>query len=158
MAQPKGFAIEGEEHMGCRLKKFIYGLKQASRQWYLMFDEVIKKFGYVKNQMDNCVYIKIKESMFIILVLYVDGILLASSNKNLLYETKGFLSSNFDMNDLGDATYLLDIEIHRERIKGVLGLSQTAYIKKVLKRYNMHECSTTPLSFMKGINLGHFKV
>jgi hypothetical protein len=63
MAQPKGFAIEGKEHMGCRLKKFIYGLKQASRQWYLMFDEVIKKFGYVKNQMDNCVYITIKESM-----------------------------------------------------------------------------------------------
>jgi hypothetical protein len=50
---------------------------------------------------DNYVYIKIKESMFIILVLYVDNILLASSDKNLLYETKGFLSSNFDMKDLG---------------------------------------------------------
>jgi hypothetical protein len=76
---------------------------------------------------DNCVYIKIKGSMFIILVLYVDGILLASSDKNLLYETKGFLSSNFDM-DLGDASYVLGIEIHRDRTKGVLGLSQKSYI------------------------------
>ena len=32
MAQPKGFVVEGKERMGCRLKKSIYGLKQASRQ------------------------------------------------------------------------------------------------------------------------------
>jgi hypothetical protein len=49
--------------------------------------------------------------MFIILVFYVDDFLLASSDKNLLYKTKGFLSSNFDM-DLGDASYVLGIEIH----------------------------------------------
>jgi hypothetical protein len=117
MAQPKGFVIEGKEHMRCKLKKFIYELKQASRQWYLKFDEVIKKFGFIENQVDNCVYIKIKGSMFIILVLYVDDILLASSDKNLLHETKGFLSSNFDMKDLGDASYVLGIEIHRDRTK-----------------------------------------
>jgi hypothetical protein len=157
MAQPKGFAIEGKEHMGCRLKKSIYGLKQMSRQWYLKFDEVIKKFGFVKNQVDNCVYIKIKGSMFIILILYVDDILLASTNKNLLHETKGFLSSNFDMKDLGDASYVLGIEIHRDRTKGVLELSQKAYIEKVLKRYNMHECSTTHVPFMKGGKLGTFQ-
>jgi hypothetical protein len=71
--------------------------------------------------------------MFIILVLYVDDILLASSDKNLLHETNGFLSSNFDINDLGDASYVLDIEIHRDRTKVVLGLSQKAYIEKVIK-------------------------
>jgi hypothetical protein len=79
---------------------------------------------------DNCVYIKIKRSMFIILILYVDDILLASSDKNLLYETKRFLSSNFNMNDLGDASYVLGIEIDRDRTKGVLSLSQKAYIEK----------------------------
>jgi hypothetical protein len=49
-------------------------------------------------------------STFIILVLYVDDILL--SDKNVLYETKGFISSNFDMKNLGDASYVLGIEIH----------------------------------------------
>jgi len=112
MTQPEGFVMEGKEQLGCKLKKSIYGLKQASRQWYLKFDEVIKKSGFVENVVDNCIYIKIKGSSFIILVLYVDDILLASSDKNLLYETKGFLSSNFDMKDLGDASYILDIEIH----------------------------------------------
>jgi hypothetical protein len=94
MAQPEDFVIEGKEYMGYRLKKSIYGLKQASRQWYLKFDEVIKKIGFLKNQVDNCVYIKIKRSIFIILVLYVDDILLASNDKNLLHEIKRFLSSN----------------------------------------------------------------
>jgi hypothetical protein len=49
--------------------------------------------------------------MFIILILYVDDILLASSDKNLLYEAKGFPSSNFDMKELGDVSYVLGIEI-----------------------------------------------
>jgi hypothetical protein len=112
MAQPEGFVMEDKEHMRCKLKKSIYGLKQASRQWYLKFDEVIKKFGFIENQVDNCIYIKINGGMFIILVLYVDDILLACSDKNLLHETKGFLSSNFDMKDLNDASYVLGTKIH----------------------------------------------
>jgi len=45
------------------------------------------------------------------------------------------------MKDLGEASYVLGIEIHQDRNKGVLGLSQKAYIEKVLERYNMHKCS-----------------
>ena len=102
MAQPEGFVVEGKEHMGCRLKKSIYGLKQASRQWYLKFDGIIRNFGFKENEVDNCIYIKVKGGKFIILILYVDDILLASSDKNMLHETKDFLSSHFDMKDLGD--------------------------------------------------------
>jgi hypothetical protein len=54
----------------------------------------------------------------------VDDILLASSYVHLLLETKCFLSSHFDMKDLGEASYVLGIEIHRDRSKGVLGLLQ----------------------------------
>jgi hypothetical protein len=90
MAQPEGFVVKGKEHLGCRLKKSIYGFKQASRQWNLKFDQVIKKFGFKENDVDNCIYTKIKGGKFIILVLYVDDILLASSDKRMLHETKGF--------------------------------------------------------------------
>ena len=48
MAQPKGFILEGKERMGCRLKKSIYGLKQASSQWYLKFDLTIRNFWVLK--------------------------------------------------------------------------------------------------------------
>ena len=80
MAQPKGFIMEGKERMGCRLKKSIYGLKQASRHWYLKFDQTIKNFGFKENAEYNCVYAKFKNDKFIFLVLYVDNILLASSD------------------------------------------------------------------------------
>jgi len=82
MSQPKGFVVEGKENLGWRLKKSIYGLKQASRQWYLKFDE--RKFGFKENEEDNCIYAKFKNGKFIFLILYVDDILLASSDVNLL--------------------------------------------------------------------------
>jgi hypothetical protein len=46
MAQPKGFVMRGKEHMGCHLRRSIYGLKQASRLWYIKFDQTIRKFGF----------------------------------------------------------------------------------------------------------------
>ena len=76
MAQPKDFVVEEKEHMGCRLKKSIYGLNQASRQWYLKFDETIRKFGFKENENDNCIYAKFTSGRFIFLILYVDDILL----------------------------------------------------------------------------------
>ncbi|WVZ83837.1 hypothetical protein U9M48_030935 [Paspalum notatum var. saurae] len=119
ITQTEGFVVEGKEHMGCRLKKSIYGLKQSSKQWYLKFDEVIKNFGFAENKVDNCIYIKVKGGKMIILVLYVDDVLLACNDNHMLHETKRFLSSKFDMKDIGKASYVLGIEIHRDRSNGV---------------------------------------
>jgi len=105
----------------------------------------------------NCVYVKFRGSNFIFLILYVDDILLASSDKNMLLETKRFLSSKFDMKDLGEAGYVLGIEIHRDRSRGILGLSQRAYVEKVLKKYNMHKCSASPAPVVKGDKFGTFQ-
>jgi uncharacterized protein with ParB-like and HNH nuclease domain len=140
--------------MGCRLKKSIYGLKQASRQWYLKFDKTIRNFGFNENVEDNCVYAKFKNGKFIFLVLYVDDILLASSDVSLLLETKKFLSSKFDMKDLSEASFVLGIKIHRDRSKGVLGQSQKAYIEKILKKFYMHKCSPSPAPIVKGDRYG----
>ena len=82
--------------------------------------------------MNECIYVKVSGSNFILLVLYLDDILLASNNLNLLYETKGFLSQNFEMKDMDETSYIIDIEIHKDRSHSTLGLSQKAYIEKVL--------------------------
>ena len=87
--------MEGKEHMGCLLKKSIYGLKQASRQWYLKFDETVRKFGFKKNEEDNCIYAKFKNGKFIFLILYVDDILLASKDVDLQLEKKKFFVLKF---------------------------------------------------------------
>jgi hypothetical protein len=61
------------------------------------------------------------------------------------------------MKDLGDASYVLGIEIHRDRTRSVFGLSQRAYIEKMLKRYNMHNYSTQPALVVKGDKFGTFQ-
>jgi hypothetical protein len=94
--------------LGCHLTKSIYELKQASRQWYLKFDETITKFGFKENEADYCIYAKFKNEKFIFLILYVDDILLASSVVHLLLETKGFYSTqNFEFLKFAKIMHLL---------------------------------------------------
>jgi hypothetical protein len=60
-----------------------------------------------------------------LLSLYVDDILIASNNKTTLAEVKAWLSSKFDMKDMGEASYVLGVQIHRDRNKRLLGLSKS---------------------------------
>ena len=106
----------------------------------MKFDEVITSLGFEENKVNQCIYLKISGSRFILLVLYVDDILLASSDFGLLSETKQMLSRNFDMKDLGEASFVMSIEIHRDRSCHLLGLSQKAYINQILERFNMQNC------------------
>ncbi|KAL6329550.1 hypothetical protein AAG906_022101 [Vitis piasezkii] len=141
MEQLEGFAKKGNEHLVCKLKKSIYGLKQASDN------------GILKNIVDQCIYLKVSGSKFIFLILYVDDILLASSDLGLLRETKEYLSKNFHMVDMGEANYVIGIEIFRDRSRGVLGLSQKGYIDRVLERFNMQSCSSGIAPILKGDKL-----
>jgi len=140
MDQPEGFVSTGKENMVCNLKKSIYGLKQASKQWYLKFNDTITSYGFVENTVDRCIYMKVSGSMFIILVLYVDDILLATNNVAMLHDVKKFLSNNFEMKDMGEASYVIGIKIFRDISQGLLELSQKSYINKVLERFRMDKC------------------
>jgi hypothetical protein len=90
MTQPENFVSGDPKSMVCELKRSIYGLKQASRQWYHKFHTIITSYGFEVNVVDNCVYHKFSGSKFIFLVLYVDDILLASNDIGVLHETKSF--------------------------------------------------------------------
>ena len=153
MMQPEGFVANDSGKLVCRLKKSIYGLKQASRQWYLKFHSVVASYGFVENKVDQCIYCKVSGRKFIFLILYVDDILLASSDLGLLHETKRMLSNNFDMKDLGEASFVLGIEIHRNRSCRLLGLSQRAYVDRVLERFNMQLCKPGIAPVCKGDKL-----
>lgn len=148
MVQPESFESKDSKNMVCKLKKSIYGLKQASRQWYHKFHQVILSFGFEVNVVEDCVYQKFSGSKFMFLVLYVDDILLATNDMAMLYATKKFLSKQFEMKDLGEASFVLGIEILRDKSQGILRLSQRNYIDKVLKRFDMEECKPgdTPIS------------
>ena len=81
MEQLEGFFSKEGKHLVCKLKKSIYGLKQASRHWYYKFHGKITSFGFVENPMDQCIYQKVSGSKTCFLVLYVDDILLATNER-----------------------------------------------------------------------------
>ena len=109
MVQPENFESKESKHLVYKLKKSIYSLKQASRQWNQKFDKVITSFGSKENIVDQCIYHKIGGSKFILLVLYVDYILLTNNNIGLLHETKRFLTNDFEIKDLGNASFMSGI-------------------------------------------------
>ena len=111
MDQPKGFSFEGKEHMVCKLKYSIYGLKQTSQQWHLKFKDIITSFRFKENIVNGCIYLKVNGSKFIFMILYVDDILLVTNDLGLLHETKKFLSKNLQMKYMGGASYVIGIEI-----------------------------------------------
>jgi hypothetical protein len=61
------------------------------------------------------------------------------------------------MKDLGETSYVLEIEIHRDRRKWVLELSQKSYIEKVLNKFNMHKCNPMPALIVKDVKFGKFQ-
>jgi len=151
--QPLGFETKGQKHTVCKLKRSIYGLKQASRQWNIKFHQAILKDGFTMMEEDHCVYLKRSNNSFIILSLYVDDILIAGNNKEMIDTTKKWLSSNFEMKDMGKASYVLGVKIIRDRAKRLLGLTQETYIKKMLERYHMEDSKPMNTPVDKSLSL-----
>ena len=119
--------------------KIYYGLKQASQSWNLHFDEAIKEFGFIKNEDEPCVYKKISGSAIVFLVLYVGDILLIGNDIPTLQNVKSWLGKCFSMKDLDEVTYILGTKVYSDRSRKLIGLSQNAYIDKVLQRFSMDD-------------------
>ncbi|MBY3556132.1 hypothetical protein HGI15_22655, partial [Modestobacter lapidis] len=115
--------------------------------------EAVKSFGFLQNMDEPCVYKKVSGSAVTFLVLYVDDILIIGNDVGMISSVKLWLSSNFSMKDLGEATYILGIKIYRDRSKRLLGLSQSMYIDKILKRFSMENSKRGLLPFRHGIHL-----
>ncbi|KAJ9564285.1 hypothetical protein OSB04_000251 [Centaurea solstitialis] len=153
MEQPEGFEDPKNPNKVCKLLKSIYRLKQASRSWNLHFDERIKEFGFTKSEFEPCVYTKFSGSIVTFLVLYVDDILLIGNDVPTLQSVKSWLSKCFQMKDLGEAAYILSIKIYRNRSRRLIGLSQSTYIDKILKKFRMDESKKGFIPMQHGIVL-----
>ena len=134
--------------------KILFGLKQAPRQWYKKFDSLMMSHGYKKTTYDHRVFTrKFSDDDFIILLLYIDGMLIISHYSNKIDRLKRELIKSFAMKDLGLTKQILGMKISRDRKNGKLWLSQESYIKKVLERFNVSKAKEfcSPL-------VGHLKL
>ncbi|KAL0411480.1 UNVERIFIED_CONTAM: Retrovirus-related Pol polyprotein from transposon TNT 1-94 [Sesamum latifolium] len=98
-------------------------------------------------------YGKISGSSVEYLVLYVDDILLIGNDVKMLRDIKAWLSIQFSMKDMGEASYILGIKIYRDRSRRMLGLTQSSYIEKILKRFRMEHSKRGLLPMRHGIKL-----
>ena len=133
--------------MVVRLKKALYGLRQASKKWYDLLKSVLEEAGYKKSAIDPCLFTKqgeVEGEVTYVLV-YVDDLLVLGTSEELCMQLKEVLVNKFkDITDKGaDKLSYLGLEIVTD-IHGNIKLSQKGYIMKLLEDYGIVSDSMYP--------------
>ena len=148
MVPPPGFGSKGEM---CKLTKSLYGLKQASRQWFAKLSSTIIKHGFIQSKSDYSVFTIVMKGSIIILLVYVDDILIASNNVDAVNEFKLFLDNKFKLKDLGTLKYFLGLEVART-IEG-FSLCQRKFILELLLDIGMLACRPSNVPMDQSVKL-----
>ncbi|KAL7282957.1 LOW QUALITY PROTEIN: hypothetical protein ACG7TL_002375 [Trametes sanguinea] len=146
MRQPPGSAPAGLEHLVCRLKKTLYGLKQAGRGWYKTLSNGMAEMGFTRCASDHAVWYKRTGDSTIIVASSVDDLTIAGT-RDFVKDFKSAISARFEMSDLGAMRWILRIEVQRDRQARTIAISQRTYIDTVAARFNLETANPvlTPL-------------
>lgn len=142
---------KGNSEKVCLLKRALYGLKQAGRQWYKKLDVTLKELGFQSSAADPYMYISVKGGDKVIIAVYVDDILIASSNEEMSESIKEKLMRSFEMRDLGDLKYCLGIEFTRHQ--NGFSVNQRKYIEELLEKFNIKDCPDVKTPMQPGLKL-----
>eukprot|EP00253_Pinus_taeda_P029523 PITA_29523 len=88
MKHLEGFVVKGKKELVCKLKNFLYGLKQSPRMWYEKFDTFIRGLGFNGRKAIQCVYFKLIGDNVIYLVLYLDDMFLVGNDNEIIHDLK----------------------------------------------------------------------
>lgn len=139
MEQPQHF--DDNTDKCCKLIKSIYGLKQSSRVWNETLNQTLVEFGLTRSTVDQCLYYLKREGKILMVAIYVDDILIFSNEEKLEKEIKEALQKKFKMKDMGEVSSILGVRIKRDKENSLIKMDQTAYINRILKRFNMENCN-----------------
>ncbi|XP_019241462.1 PREDICTED: uncharacterized protein LOC109221428 [Nicotiana attenuata] len=144
MQTPPGLEVSSS-HLVCKLNKSLYGLKQASRQWYDKLTEVLYSRGYVHSMHDYSLFYRKQNSSVVFVAVYVDDVLLTGTDSKEIDQLKVFLHDKFKIKDLGQLHYFLGLEI-LYKSDGIV-VSQRKFVLDLLKDYECLHCPplTSPL-------------
>lgn len=139
MDQPEGFEqTDSEQTLVYKLKTSLYELKQSGRNWYKLLNDYLEQNGFVRNSSDHCVYRKCVKKETVLVIIWVDDLIIAASNLELVNTFKDTMKTKFNMKDLGKISYFLGI--HFEQKESELRMNQKTYIERILERFGMSEC------------------
>ncbi|KAG7594381.1 Retrotransposon Copia-like N-terminal [Arabidopsis thaliana x Arabidopsis arenosa] len=146
MHLPQGYTPrQGEilpEKPVCRLVKSLYGLKQASRQWFHKFSGVLLQNGFIQSFFDPKMFVRVTSDCFLALLVYVDDIMLVSNKDSAILDIKQLLATEFKIKDLGQLRYFLGLEVARS--KEGISVSQRKYALELLEEFGFLGCKPVP--------------
>lgn len=140
VAQPPGFVIDGAADKVLKLKKALYGLRQAPRAWNAKLDASLRNLGFVRSVSEHGVYMRGDGSARLLVGVYVDDLIIAGRSHKEVIGFKEEMKNLFRMSDLGALSYYLGIEVKQS--KGGIKLQQSAYAKKLLEKAAMASCNS----------------
>lgn len=150
MTQPEGFT-DGTAKV-CKLKRSLYGLKQSPRCWNQCFGQFLTDLGFKASEADPCLYIRTRKDRKLLIALYVDDGLIASTDQQDSEMFIKELKEKFKIS-VGEVTCFLGLEIkqHNDSVT----VSQTAYARKILQRFGFDECKPVATPMLKDKNVGY---
>ncbi|CAA0839906.1 cysteine-rich RLK (RECEPTOR-like protein kinase) 8 [Striga hermonthica] len=135
----------------CLLKRSLYGLKQASRQWNIEFSDKLIAYGFKQSPHDHCLFFKHSSHGLLALLIYVDDVLITGKSLEDIENLKSYLHDLFTIKDLGQAKYFLGLEIHRTGAGTYL--SQRKYIMDIVHDLGLENSKPTTTPLPQGLNL-----
>jgi hypothetical protein len=133
---PQGFVSECG-HRFAKLKKSLYGLKQASRDWYLLQDDFIRKFDsrFLRSKVEPCLYYIVTATLTCFILVHVDDYVIACSDPAFYEAFYQAFSARFQITDLGVLSHILQLRVDW----GVnsVSLSQTRAIDDLVVQYGL---------------------
>ncbi|KAK0602806.1 hypothetical protein LWI29_037126 [Acer saccharum] len=153
MVQPPDFINSTKPQHVCKLRKAIYGLRQAPRAWYIELRTFLLAAGFINSKCDASLFISHRPGHTLYLLVYVDDIIVTGSSDSQVRDFITTLAHRFSLKDLGQLSFFLGVEAHSSP-RG-LYLSQRQYIHDLLVKTNMLEAKlvSTPLSLTKSLKL-----
>jgi hypothetical protein len=146
MSQPPGYEDKKQPNYVRKLDKAIYGLKQALRAWYSRLSTKLLQLGFKISKVDNSLFYFKNNDVTTFILVYVDDIIVTSSNSKAVSVLLQKLGDEFALKDPGDLHFFLSIEVNK--VKDGIVLSQDKYASDMLKRVGMNMCKPvgTPLA------------
>ncbi|KAL0374404.1 UNVERIFIED_CONTAM: Retrovirus-related Pol polyprotein from transposon RE1 [Sesamum radiatum] len=149
MLPPDGYSIPAGKV--CKLRRSLYGLKQASRQWNRELTDKLLGYGFSQSPHDYCLFTKNTDTGLLILLVYVDDVLLTGPSLSQINAAKEFLDSEFTIKNLGPAKYFLGLEIARSTAG--TSVMQHKYIRDILQDTGLATCKPTSTPLLLGLKL-----
>lgn len=149
MEQPPGFHVKGQERKVLRLRKAIYGLKQASRAWWKQLDKSLQDLGFKRLYADAGIFVaRHSDGTLAIMLAYVDDILVTGPNRTYTLSRKKLFMDKWECRDLGRCTEFLRmvVDVQDDKIR----IDQKTYLEKVLARFGMADARHAQTPFPTG--------